>query len=76
MSHPNRPERAPIGAGICDRCRHQQVVRTSRSVFSLCLRSRDDARFPKYPPIPVMRCTGYEASEEPDPTGCLDHSSA
>jgi hypothetical protein len=40
------------------------VVRTSRSAFSLCRRSRDDQRFPKYPPIPVMRCAGFEATDE------------
>ena len=29
------------GAGLCNRCRHQQIVRTTRgSVFSLCRRSR------------------------------------
>jgi hypothetical protein len=30
------------------------------SVFLLCLLSRTDARYPKYPRLPVLRCEGYE----------------
>jgi hypothetical protein len=49
------------GAGLCDSCVHQQVVRNTRgSVFSLCLRSRTDAAYPRYPRIPVLSCPGYE----------------
>jgi len=49
-------------AGLCDRCVHQQVVRTTRgSTFSLCGRSRDEPeRFPRYPRLPVTTCVGYE----------------
>ncbi len=48
-------------AGLCDSCRHQQVVRNTRgSAFSLCGRSKTDKAFPKYPRIPVIRCAGYE----------------
>jgi hypothetical protein len=48
-------------AGLCDRCRHQRIVRTGRgSVFSMCLRSKTDERFPKYPRIPVRECPGFE----------------
>jgi len=50
-----------LGAGLCDDCRHQRVIRTTRgSSFSLCERSKTDERFPKYPPIPVTRCPGFE----------------
>ncbi|HEY2440656.1 MAG TPA: hypothetical protein VGI07_10515 [Solirubrobacteraceae bacterium] len=51
--------------GLCDRCRHQQIVRNTRgSVFSLCRRSRDEPdRFPRYPRLPVLRCPGYEPRE-------------
>lgn len=60
------------GVGLCDRCRHQQVVRTTRgSVFSLCRRSRDEPeRYPRYPRVPVLRCPGFERGTpeaEPDP---------
>ncbi|HYP54797.1 MAG TPA: hypothetical protein VEQ41_00640 [Solirubrobacterales bacterium] len=48
-------------AGLCDSCRHQKLVRNTRgSTFSLCLRSRADERFPRYPRLPVARCAGYE----------------
>ncbi len=53
-----------LRAGLCDHCVHQRVVRTTRgSAFSLCEKSRDDARFPKYPRIPVSACTGFERRE-------------
>jgi hypothetical protein len=49
------------GAGLCDTCTHQQVVRNTRgSVFSLCLRSRTDPAYPKYPRVPVLSCAGHE----------------
>jgi hypothetical protein len=49
-------------AGLCDRCRHQQLVRNTRgSVFSLCRRSKSEPeRFRRYPRLPVERCAGYE----------------
>jgi hypothetical protein len=50
-----------LGAGLCDACVHQQVVRNTRgSVFSLCRRSRTDPAYPKYPRVPVRACPGYE----------------
>jgi hypothetical protein len=49
-------------AGLCDSCRHQQIVRNTRgSEFSLCLRSRSEPeRFPRYPRLPVETCDGYQ----------------
>jgi hypothetical protein len=62
-------ERESIGAGLCDSCVHQRVVRTTRgSRFSLCERSRTEPeRFPRYPRIPVTRCTGHEPGDPPAP---------
>jgi len=58
------PNPAPQGgprAGLCDSCAHQQQVRNTRgSVFSLCLRSRSDSAYPRYPRLPVLACDGYE----------------
>jgi hypothetical protein len=30
------------------------------STFLLCRRSAEDARYPKYPPQPVVSCPGFE----------------
>jgi hypothetical protein len=48
-------------AGLCATCRHQKLNRNDRgSVFVFCRRSEQEPRFPKYPPLPVLRCTGHE----------------
>jgi hypothetical protein len=31
------------------------------SQFLLCRKSQDDPRFAKYPPQPIVRCSGYQA---------------
>ncbi|MCB0875295.1 MAG: hypothetical protein R2718_09750 [Solirubrobacterales bacterium] len=50
-----------IGAGLCDRCAHQRVVRNTRgSAFSRCELARTDPAFVKYPRVPVLRCPGFE----------------
>ena len=46
--------------GLCTTCRHCRMVAGARSAFYLCERSFTDPRFPKYPPLPVVRCEGYE----------------
>lgn len=47
--------------GLCASCRHARVVVSGRgSRFVLCERSRLDPRFPRYPPLPVVRCVGFE----------------
>jgi hypothetical protein len=47
--------------GLCDSCSHQQLVPNTRgSVFSLCLRSRTDPAYPRYPRVPVAACPGHE----------------
>ena len=52
-------------AGLCDTCAHQQLVHTTRdSTFSLCLRSKSDSSYPKYPRVPVCECEGWEQREE------------
>jgi hypothetical protein len=52
-------------AGLCDSCRQQQLVPNTRgSVFSLCRRSRNDERFPRYPRLPVTACPGFERRDD------------
>ncbi|MGA2006230.1 MAG: hypothetical protein ABSH27_01555 [Solirubrobacteraceae bacterium] len=56
-------------AGLCERCVHQRLVRNTRgSLFSLCERSRTQAdRFPRYPPLPVVACDGFQAAADARP---------
>lgn len=69
-----RPDR-PV-AGLCDSCAHQQLVPNTRgSVFSLCLRSRTDPRYPRYPRVPVGDCPGYEAIGSGSPSSEIDGAS-
>ena len=47
--------------GLCADCRFMRRAESDRgSIFYLCERSATDARFPKYPRLPVLRCAGYE----------------
>jgi hypothetical protein len=47
--------------GLCTACAWARRVASGRgSVFWLCERSRVDARFRKYPPLPVVACEGFE----------------
>jgi hypothetical protein len=58
---PSPTERPGPRAGLCDTCRYQREVRTTRgSRFSLCERSREDPAYPRYPRLPVLACRGYE----------------
>jgi hypothetical protein len=50
--------------GLCADCRFMRRMQSDRgSVFYLCERSATDPRFPKYPRLPVLLCSGYEPSE-------------
>ena len=47
--------------GLCATCGWVQIVRNRRdSVFYRCTRAETDARFVRYPPLPMLRCPGYE----------------
>jgi hypothetical protein len=47
--------------GLCGACRHSRLIGTrSGSRFRLCERSRTDPAFRRYPPLPVVRCAGFE----------------
>jgi hypothetical protein len=59
---------ARVPAGLCDSCRHQQLVRNTRgSTFSLCRRSRTEPAYPRYPRVPVLACRGHEPRGPADP---------
>ncbi len=53
-----------LRVGLCAACRHARRLESDRgSVFWRCELSATDPRFPKYPPLPVVECEGYEAAE-------------
>jgi hypothetical protein len=50
--------------GLCARCGHLQVVTSARgSRFYLCRLSFADPAFPRYPPIPVLACAGFDPAD-------------
>ena len=62
--------------GLCGACAHARVIRNrSGSRFYLCERSRADPRFPRYPPLPVLTCQGFEAALEKAPEHHLEEES-
>ena len=51
--------------GLCKNCKHGEVIINRRgSRFYLCRRAAYDARFSKYPRLPVLSCEGYETRVE------------
>lgn len=54
----------PTHPGLCATCVHLELVGSKRSVFVRCALSDEDPRFPRYPPLPVRACAGYEKQEE------------
>lgn len=52
----------PPEPGLCGTCAHARVIENRRgSRFHLCERSRIDARYPRYPRLPVLECPGWTA---------------
>jgi hypothetical protein len=63
--------------GLCSACAHQRLVGNTRgSRFSLCGLARADARFPKYPRMPVLRCDGFDRREIQDDSAAPDDGPA
>ena len=63
--------------GLCSNCQHCRIVKSERSAFYLCRLSVTNPEFRKYPPLPVLRCTGYRPalSEDDAPAGAIDAES-
>jgi hypothetical protein len=50
-----------VRVGLCALCRHARAIRSAKdSEFWLCERSQRDARFAKYPRLPMHACEGFE----------------
>jgi hypothetical protein len=48
--------------GLCTDCTYAQQIETRRgATFHRCERSAGDQRFPKYPNLPVVQCSGHQA---------------
>lgn len=46
--------------GLCATCKHKRVLTSARgSCFYLCQLHERDARFAKYPRLPVVICEGW-----------------
>ncbi|HYN20005.1 MAG TPA: hypothetical protein VE078_03520 [Thermoanaerobaculia bacterium] len=52
-------ERLPVRPGLCETCEHLRLLASRNSVFVRCGKAETDPAFPRYPPIPVVRCAGY-----------------
>lgn len=48
-----------VPAGLCAGCAHLDLLRSPRSVFVRCGLAATDARFPRYPRLPVADCAGF-----------------
>ncbi len=60
---PDPPQQS--AAGLCTDCEHVRIVRSDRgSVFYRCALSAVDPRFPKYPRLPVLSCSGFRRASE------------
>jgi hypothetical protein len=56
--------------GLCESCVNVRLVQTrSGSTFYLCELSAVDPAFPRYPPLPVLRCAGYRPADPTVPPG-------
>jgi hypothetical protein len=54
---PSRPDRV-----LCHDCQHARRIESDRgSIFFMCELSFEDSRFPRYPRLPVLVCSGYRA---------------
>jgi hypothetical protein len=59
-----------VDPGLCAGCAHVQVVVSGRgSKFFRCLEHDRDPAWPKYPPLPVLRCGRFVAAEVSPPGG-------
>jgi hypothetical protein len=49
-----------VPAGLCAGCEFALLNRTRRgTVYLRCGLAAEDPRFPRYPPLPVLRCRGF-----------------
>jgi hypothetical protein len=49
-----------VPPGLCASCEHLRLLASRRSVFVRCGLAATDPSFPRYPPLPVLSCPGYQ----------------
>ena len=50
--------------GLCAHCTHARAIVSARgSTFWRCALSATNPHFPKYPPLPFLRCAGYTPAD-------------
>lgn len=52
--------RLPVDPGLCASCTQLRILTSRTSAFVRCGKAEEDGRFPRYPPLPVVQCAGYE----------------
>jgi len=63
VSEPDGP--VPVEAGLCATCVHAMLRPTRRGTTYLrCALAASDARFPKYPRLPVHTCAGHQPPDQ------------
>jgi hypothetical protein len=61
MNDPGESRQAALRRGLCAVCAHARIVKSDRGAeFVFCEKSKTDARFARYPRLPVLECAGYE----------------
>ena len=58
----NQANKPAARVGLCADCRHHRVIQSDRgSQFYLCqLSAVMPEKFPKYPRLPVLECSGHQ----------------
>jgi len=55
------PAPRPLHGGLCPRCAWVRVLTSDRgATFLLCCLSKQDPRFARYPPQPMLACAGFK----------------
>lgn len=54
------------GCGLCETCAYLRLIASSKaSEFVKCELSETDARFQRYPTLPVLWCEGWQPAVKP-----------
>ena len=61
----NENDDAFDSVGLCASCKHVRLIQSDKGTeFYLCRLSATDPRFPKYPRLPVLQCSGHTAQQD------------